>query len=84
MILNVVEALINVVHYLSELFTRRRECWILKALRQVLSLCEVFETEPDIVANLIQPGLLLNQILTGRVQRRCFRIDEVVFLRQFI
>lgn len=69
MALNVIEALVNVVYYVSELLTRRRECWILKTLRQLLSLREMLETEPNVVADFIQLGLLLNQVLASCVQR---------------
>lgn len=53
MILHVVQALIDAVDDVNKLLARRRECRILKALREVLGLCEMLETKANVLADLV-------------------------------
>ena len=59
MCFNVVKTFVDCVYYVNKLVACWRKCWILKALSEMLSLREVLKTETDVLANLVQLGLLL-------------------------
>lgn len=84
MILHVVQALIDAVDDVNKLLARRRECRILKALREVLGLCEMLETKANVLADLVELTLLLDEIFTCSVQRGRFGVDKLIFLRELV
>lgn len=77
--LHIIQTFINTINNVDELFARRRESWILKALRKMFGLREVFESEANVLADLIQLTLLLNEVLASGVQRGCFGVDKFIF-----
>lgn len=79
MFLHIIQTFIDTVNNVDELLARRRESWILKALRKMFGLCEVFESKANVFADLIQSTLLLDEVLTGGVQRGCFGVDKFIF-----
>lgn len=68
MCLHVVQTVVDVVHNFYKLIARRRERRVLEPLRKMLSLREMLQTEPDVLAYQVKLALLLDQVFAGSVQ----------------